>query len=77
MTNYILDNCRSYEDSPEEAVKVCQILLEEPDIDSSVRLGDLYGFLVEHFHRKGNINMVSILTWCVTDKLVFKYFYGL
>jgi len=48
---------RSYEDSPEEAIKVCQILLEEQDIDSSVRLGDLYGFMVEHFHKKGNINM--------------------
>jgi len=50
---------RSYEDSPEEAIKLCQILLEEPDIDSSVRLGNLYGFIIEHFHRKGNFNMVS------------------
>ncbi|KAF6024655.1 IFT140 [Bugula neritina] len=48
---------RSYEDSPEEAIKLCQILLEEPDIDSSVRLGNLYGFIIEHFHRKGNFNM--------------------
>ncbi|XP_067952050.1 intraflagellar transport protein 140 homolog [Watersipora subatra] len=48
---------RSYEDSPDEAVKVCQILLEEPEIDTSVRLGDLYGFMIEHYHKKGNYNM--------------------
>lgn len=52
---------RAYEDSPDEAVKICQILLEEQDIDSSVRLGDLYGFMVEHYYKKGNVNMVSTI----------------
>lgn len=55
MANYF----RSYDEAPDDSVKACQILLEEPGIDSNVRLGDLYGFLVEHYHRKGNYNMVS------------------
>ena len=63
---------RSYEDSSEEAVKVCQILLEEPDIDSSVRLGDLYGFMVEHYHKKGNYNMVSYLKVSVHFHLLLR-----
>ncbi|KAK3579473.1 hypothetical protein CHS0354_028282 [Potamilus streckersoni] len=43
---------RTYDDDPEEAIKQCQVLLEEPDLDLSVRIGDVYGLMIEHYARK-------------------------
>uniref|UniRef100_A0A673G7I8 Intraflagellar transport protein 140 homolog n=1 Tax=Sinocyclocheilus rhinocerous TaxID=307959 RepID=A0A673G7I8_9TELE len=37
-----------------EAVCVCESLLEEKDLDPAVRVGDVYGFLVEHYCHHGN-----------------------
>ncbi|KAB0401474.1 hypothetical protein E2I00_009258, partial [Balaenoptera physalus] len=33
--------------APVPALRACKLLLEEPDLDSTVRVGDVYGFLVE------------------------------
>ena len=30
------------------------MLLEEPDLETAVRVGDVYGFLIEHFARQQN-----------------------
>ncbi|XP_067563212.1 intraflagellar transport protein 140 homolog isoform X5 [Pseudorca crassidens] len=38
---------RTYTEDPKESVRQCKLLLEEPDLDSTVRVGDVYGFLVE------------------------------
>ncbi|GAB1610026.1 hypothetical protein Ahia01_001288500, partial [Argonauta hians] len=38
-----------YPANPDEAVKICVSLLEEPNLEKSVRAGDVYGFLVEHY----------------------------
>lgn len=43
---------RSYDENQEEAAKQCQVLLEEPDLESAVRVGDVYAFLIEHYARK-------------------------
>ncbi|XP_053388212.1 LOW QUALITY PROTEIN: intraflagellar transport protein 140 homolog, partial [Mercenaria mercenaria] len=43
---------RVYDEDSEEAIKQCQVLLEEPDLDSAVRMGDVYGFIIEHYARK-------------------------
>lgn len=40
---------RTYSEDPKESVKQCELLLEEPDLDSTIRIGDVYGFLVEHY----------------------------
>ncbi|XP_006901968.1 PREDICTED: intraflagellar transport protein 140 homolog [Elephantulus edwardii] len=40
---------RTYREDPKEAVRQCELLLEEPGLDSAIRVGDVYGFLVEHF----------------------------
>ncbi|XP_072311733.1 intraflagellar transport protein 140 homolog isoform X1 [Eucyclogobius newberryi] len=40
---------RLYEENAEEAVRVCEALLEEPDLDPAVRVGDAFGFLVDHY----------------------------
>jgi len=38
---------------------MCQVLLEETDIDAAVRVGDIYGFMIEHYNHKANYNMVN------------------
>uniref|UniRef100_A0A673Y6A4 Intraflagellar transport 140 n=2 Tax=Salmo trutta TaxID=8032 RepID=A0A673Y6A4_SALTR len=48
---------RLYEDDPGEAVRLCEALLEEPDLDPAVRIGDAYGFLVEHHCQQGSFQV--------------------
>ncbi|XP_033963084.1 intraflagellar transport protein 140 homolog [Pseudochaenichthys georgianus] len=46
-----------YVEDPGEAVQLCEALLEEPELDPAVRIGDAYGFLVEHHCQQGNFQM--------------------
>uniref|UniRef100_A0A8C6CIM6 Intraflagellar transport 140 n=1 Tax=Moschus moschiferus TaxID=68415 RepID=A0A8C6CIM6_MOSMO len=46
---------RTYTEDPKESVRQCQLLLEEPHLDSSVRVGDVYGFLVERHVHSGDL----------------------
>ncbi|XP_037363715.1 intraflagellar transport protein 140 homolog [Talpa occidentalis] len=39
---------RAYPEDPKESVRQCELLLEEPDLDSAIRVGDVLGFLVQH-----------------------------
>uniref|UniRef100_A0A8C7E0Z2 Intraflagellar transport 140 n=1 Tax=Naja naja TaxID=35670 RepID=A0A8C7E0Z2_NAJNA len=39
---------RLYSEDPKEAIRQCELLLGEPDLDTTIRLGDVLGFLVEH-----------------------------
>ena len=43
---------RQYDEDPDKAMEQCQILLEEPDLDNAVRIGDVYGMMIEHFARQ-------------------------
>lgn len=45
---------RMYADDPKESARQCELLLEEPELDGSVRAGDVYSFLVEHCLQSGN-----------------------
>ncbi|XP_047569112.1 intraflagellar transport protein 140 homolog [Lutra lutra] len=40
---------RTYAEDPKEAVRQCELLLEEPELDGAVRVGDVCSFLVQHF----------------------------
>ncbi|XP_074867275.1 intraflagellar transport protein 140 homolog isoform X2 [Carettochelys insculpta] len=40
---------RVYAEDPKEAIRQCELLLGEPDLDNTIRLGDVLGFLVEHY----------------------------
>ncbi|XP_010618814.1 intraflagellar transport protein 140 homolog isoform X3 [Fukomys damarensis] len=40
---------RSYTEDPKESIRQCELLLEETDLDSTIRIGDIYGFLVERY----------------------------
>ncbi|XP_037670915.1 intraflagellar transport protein 140 homolog isoform X2 [Choloepus didactylus] len=44
---------RAYAEDPKDAVRQCELLLDEPELDSAVRVGDVYGFLVEHYLQRG------------------------
>lgn len=39
--------------------KMCEALLEEPDMESAVRTTDVYGFLVDHYCQQGLFKMAS------------------
>ena len=55
---------RVYDEDSEEAIKQCQVLLEESELDNSVRIGDVYGFMIEHYSRKERWKAVStIFLW--------------
>ncbi|KAJ7984508.1 hypothetical protein DPEC_G00355540 [Dallia pectoralis] len=45
---------RLYQEDPGEAVRLCEALIEEPDLDPAVRTGDAFGFLVEHHCQQGS-----------------------
>ncbi|XP_061563720.1 intraflagellar transport protein 140 homolog [Cololabis saira] len=45
---------RLYVDDADEAVRLCEALLEEPELDPAVRIGDAYGFLIDHHCQQVN-----------------------
>ncbi|XP_067431653.1 intraflagellar transport protein 140 homolog [Thunnus thynnus] len=45
---------RLYAEDAGEAVQLCEALLEEPELDPAVRIGDAFGFLIEHHCQQGN-----------------------
>lgn len=42
---------------PEEMVSICENILEEPQLDLAIRVGDCLAMLVEHFHSAGNMKL--------------------
>ncbi|KAI3364996.1 hypothetical protein L3Q82_001156 [Scortum barcoo] len=48
---------RLYAEDAGEAVQLCEALLVEPELDPAVRIGDVYGFLVEHHCQQGNFQV--------------------
>ncbi|XP_046855391.1 intraflagellar transport protein 140 homolog isoform X2 [Xenia sp. Carnegie-2017] len=47
---------RSYDGNAAEAMQQCRILLQEPDIETAVRTGDIYGVMIEHLAREQNFS---------------------
>ncbi|KAF3704522.1 Intraflagellar transport protein 140 -like protein WD and tetratricopeptide repeats protein 2 [Channa argus] len=48
---------RLYVEDSDEAVQLCETLLKEPELDLAVRVGDAYGFLVEHYCQQSNFQV--------------------
>ncbi|XP_069726134.1 intraflagellar transport protein 140 homolog [Phaenicophaeus curvirostris] len=48
---------RVYAEDPKEAIRQCELLLAEQDIDNAIRHGDVLGFLVEHYVRAEEFHM--------------------
>nr|CAB3255295.1 intraflagellar transport protein 140 homolog [Phallusia mammillata] len=55
---------RLFETNAEEALKQCQALLSEHDLESSVRYGDVYGLLIEYHASQDNFDRAY---QCVQD----------
>jgi len=51
---------RTYQTDIDESIKSCGALLEDPDIEIAVRVGDIYAFLTNHFTAAQNYNQVSL-----------------
>lgn len=49
-----------YSEDASEAVQLCETLLEEPELDPAVRIGDVFGFLIEHHCQQGNFQLVTV-----------------
>lgn len=63
---------RAYDEEPEESMRQCQVLLEESELDSAVRIGDVYGMMVEHYARQENYKKVSL--WCHIKRVLIWLF---
>uniref|UniRef100_A0A3B4EX67 Intraflagellar transport 140 n=1 Tax=Pundamilia nyererei TaxID=303518 RepID=A0A3B4EX67_9CICH len=48
-----------YSEDASEAVQLCETLLEEPELDPAVRIGDVFGFLIEHHCQQGNFQLAN------------------
>ncbi|KAM4524435.1 intraflagellar transport protein 140 homolog [Odontesthes bonariensis] len=48
---------RLYAEDADEAVRLCEALLDEPKLNPAVRVGDAFGFLVEHHCQQGNFQV--------------------
>lgn len=47
-----------YPQDPTESARQCELLLEEPGLDGALRVGDVCGFLVEHYLQTGELQTV-------------------
>lgn len=50
---------RVYPEDTEEAVRQCELLLAEQDLDDAIRHGDVLGFLVQHYAQVEEFRTVS------------------
>ncbi|NWR76137.1 IF140 protein, partial [Centropus unirufus] len=48
---------RVYSEDPKEAIRQCELLLAEQDMDNAIRHGDVLGFLVEHYVQMEEFHM--------------------
>ncbi len=51
--------CSLFESDPDQCIKLCQGLVDEPRLDSAVRLGDVFGLMIEHYGQSGDYQQVS------------------
>jgi len=48
-------------EDPNEMVKIAHQLVEQPAVESAVRVGDVYALLVEYYHQQGNMQQAYVL----------------
>ena len=52
-----------YESDPDECIKQCQSLLDEPNLDTAIRMGDVFGLIIEHYGQTGNYQQVRAVQY--------------
>lgn len=45
---------RTYEEDPDEAMRQSLLLMDEGDLETGIRSGDIYGFMIEHYASVSN-----------------------
>ncbi|XP_078096576.1 intraflagellar transport protein 140 homolog isoform X2 [Mustelus asterias] len=60
---------RLYEEDPKEALKQCENLLMEPELDQTIRTGDVYALLIEHHAQQGSFEVAYKYMEEMTKKL--------
>ena len=50
---------RTYEEDPEEAMRQSLLLMDEGDLETGIRSGDIYGFMIEHYASVSNFQKVG------------------
>uniref|UniRef100_A0A3Q0REE4 Intraflagellar transport 140 n=1 Tax=Amphilophus citrinellus TaxID=61819 RepID=A0A3Q0REE4_AMPCI len=48
---------RLYNEDAGEAVRLCEALLMEPELDPAVRIGDVFGLIIEHHCQQGSFQL--------------------
>jgi len=48
-------------DDPNEMVKIAHQLVEQPDVEAAVRVGDVFALLIEFYHSQGNMQQAYVL----------------
>ncbi|KAG7265586.1 hypothetical protein CRUP_020157 [Coryphaenoides rupestris] len=51
--------CLLCNEDPGEAMRLCEALLEEPEVDTAVRTGDIYGLIVDIHCQQGSFQQVG------------------
>ncbi len=60
--------CSVYESEPDECIKQCQSLLDEPNLDTAIRMGDVFGLIIEHYGQTGSYQKVrGCLVQCLVQ----------
>lgn len=54
LTLIMLDFCSVYQSDPQKSVHICQELLDEHNLDVAIRVGDVYGLMIEYDVEVGN-----------------------
>ena len=52
---------RTFEEDPQESMRQLKLLLEDPDVEDGIRIGDVYGFMIEYYARTHDHNQVRSL----------------
>ena len=56
---------------PETTVKMCFELLEQPEVENALRVGDVYALMVEWFHSQGQMDQAyELITKMVARSIV-------
>jgi len=55
---------------PNEMVKIAHQLVEQPDVEAAVRVGDVFALLVEFYHSQGNMQQAYVLIEKMRDRQI-------
>jgi len=52
---------KAFEEDPQESMRQLKLLLEDPDVEDGIRIGDVYGFMIEYYAKAHDNNQAYVL----------------